>query len=70
MPTDLQQFFRWLVDEGEVTASPMARMRPPKPDDKPVPVTRDSDLNALLGACAGQHVDARRPTTQPSCDCA
>ncbi len=25
----LQQFFRWLVDEGEINESPMARMNPP-----------------------------------------
>src|SRR4051812_41052839 len=26
----LQQYFRWLEDEGEITSSPMAKMRPPK----------------------------------------
>jgi site-specific recombinase XerD len=26
----LQQFFSWLDEEGEITGSPMARMRPPK----------------------------------------
>ena len=25
----LQQFFRWLVDEGEIRETPMARMKPP-----------------------------------------
>src|SRR4051812_25644136 len=29
----LQQFFKWLEDEGEVAASPMLRMRAPKLDD-------------------------------------
>lgn len=40
----------------------MARMRPPKLHDKPVPVIRDSDLKALLDACAGKDVEARRDT--------
>src|SRR5689334_18593726 len=31
----LQQLFRWLDDEGEVDASPMAKMRPPKIPEKP-----------------------------------
>src|SRR5450759_3031950 len=26
----LQQLFRWLVDEGEISNSPMAKMRPPR----------------------------------------
>src|SRR5437879_4215236 len=26
----LQQLFRWLLDDGEITVNPMARMRPPK----------------------------------------
>ncbi len=26
----LQQFFRWLVEEDEIRANPMARMKPPK----------------------------------------
>jgi site-specific recombinase XerD len=30
----LQQFFKWLVEEGEIRASPMARMRPPKLEEK------------------------------------
>ena len=33
----LQQFFKWLEEEGEVPASPMARMRPPTVPEDPVP---------------------------------
>src|SRR5688500_5905266 len=34
----LQQLFRWLDDEGEITGSPMLKMRPPTVPDQPVPV--------------------------------
>lgn len=44
----LQQWFKWLADEGEVEASPMARLKAPKLDDRPVPVFTESELRALL----------------------
>ncbi|MCH8073782.1 MAG: site-specific integrase [Proteobacteria bacterium] len=37
----LQQYWKWLIDEGEITVSPMAKMHPPKTQDKPVPVLSD-----------------------------
>jgi site-specific recombinase XerD len=37
----LQQLFKWLDDEGEIDKSPMAKMRPPKIPEKPVPVLSD-----------------------------
>jgi site-specific recombinase XerD len=39
----LQQFFGWLVDEGEITESPMRRMRPPTVPEEPPPVLSTSD---------------------------
>lgn len=59
---DIQQLFRWLEEEGEVTESPMARMRPPKIDESPVPVVADGDLKALFKACAGKTFEHRRDT--------
>jgi site-specific recombinase XerD len=44
----VQRFFAWLVDEGELRTSPMAKMRPPKVVDQPVPVLREEDLRRLL----------------------
>jgi site-specific recombinase XerD len=44
----LRQFFRWCVDEGEVTESPMARMRPPAVPEQPVPVLGEEQLRALV----------------------
>lgn len=50
----LQQFFRWCVDEGEITSSPMARMRPPKVPEEPPAVIRAEEMERLLKACAGR----------------
>jgi len=58
----LQQFFRFLVDEGEITESPMARMRPPKVPESPPPVLSDDELRALLAACEGTGFEQRRDT--------
>jgi site-specific recombinase XerD len=46
----LRQFFRWAVDEGEISASPMGRMRPPAVPEQPVPVLSEDQLRALLKA--------------------
>lgn len=56
----LQQLFRWLEEEGEVPTSPMARMKPPKQEDRPVPVVSSDDLRKLLKACDGRGFDDRR----------
>ncbi|MBA2380704.1 MAG: tyrosine-type recombinase/integrase [Chloroflexi bacterium] len=56
----LQQFFRWLVDEGEITSSPMARMKPPTIPETPPDVLRDDQLQKLIAATAGQGFDERR----------
>jgi site-specific recombinase XerD len=58
----LQQFFRWLEEEGEVTVSPMARMNPPKVQTTPPDVLKPEDVKALLKACAGNEFDERRDT--------
>jgi site-specific recombinase XerD len=36
----LRTFFGWLVDEGEIRESPMARMRPPRLPEEPPAVLR------------------------------
>lgn len=58
----LQQLFRWLEDEGEIERSPMARMRPPKVPEAPVPVFSPEELARLLQACAGKEFEDRRDT--------
>jgi site-specific recombinase XerD len=56
----LQQFFRWLAEEGEIRESPMARMKPPTIPETPPPVLRDDDTAALFKATAGTAFDDRR----------
>jgi site-specific recombinase XerC len=56
----LQQFFRWLVEDGETATSPMANMRPPSVPDVPVPVVGDDELRRLLAACEGKGFTERR----------
>ncbi len=56
----LRQFFSWCENEGEITVSPMARMRPPKVPEQPVPVPKLEDVKALLATCAGTTLEDRR----------
>ena len=58
----LQQFFKWCVEEGEITASPMANMKPPSVPDSMVPVVSDDDLKKLLKVCEGKEFTERRDT--------
>ena len=55
-----QQFFKWLVEDGELKVSPMANMRPPAIPDAPPAVLTDEQLRRLLKACAGPDFAARR----------
>lgn len=56
----LQQFFGWLIREGEIDRSPMERMRPPAVPEQPVPVLTDDQLRTLLAACDGREFVDRR----------
>jgi site-specific recombinase XerD len=56
----LQQLFRFLVDDGEITSSPMERMNPPSVPEQPVPILADDELMALIAACKGQSLENRR----------
>lgn len=56
----LQQFFRWLVDEEELTVSPLEKVARPKVPEIPVPVVGDADLAVLLKSVAGKDFDSRR----------
>lgn len=56
----LQQLFKWLEEEGEIDADPMAKLRPPKVVAPPVPVLGDDQLTALLKACDGKEYEDRR----------
>lgn len=56
----LQQFFKWLAEEGEIRETPMARMRSPLVPETPPPVLRPEQLRALLATCAGTSFADRR----------
>jgi site-specific recombinase XerD len=59
----LRIFYRWLEEEDEITASPMARIQAPIIPEQPVPVVEDEALKRLLAVCVGKHFEARRDTT-------
>ncbi|MEE8490470.1 MAG: phage integrase N-terminal SAM-like domain-containing protein [Acidimicrobiia bacterium] len=44
----LQQFFKWLEEEGEVERNPMGRMKPPTVDVPTSPILTDDELVALI----------------------
>lgn len=49
----LHQFFGFLVEEGEITANPMDRMKQPRIPENPPAVLSQEDLRRLLKACEG-----------------
>lgn len=59
---DLQVFFKWAVEEGELRESPMARVKAPATVAARPAVLSDEQLRKLLAACAGQDFEARRDT--------
>ena len=56
----LQQFWKWLVEDGELPASPMAHTTTPQVPEQPPPVLRHEEIKALLDACAGSSFAERR----------
>lgn len=58
----LQQFYKWLAEEGEIKVSPMAHMRPPHVPEEPPEVLRREELTALLATCDGTDFEDRRDT--------
>lgn len=58
----LQQFWKWLADDGEITRSPMERMSPPAVPEQPVPILTDQELARLLAVAKGTDFEHRRDT--------
>jgi site-specific recombinase XerD len=56
----LRPFWRWLVDEDEITRSPMDKMHTPSVPQNPPAVLGDEEVAHLLAACAGTGFIARR----------
>jgi site-specific recombinase XerD len=58
----LAQFWKFVLEEGEIRKNPMERMKPPRVPEEQVAVIDDDDLARLLAACEGRHFDDRRDT--------
>ncbi len=58
----LKLLYAWLVEEEEIPADPMTRLRPPIVPDKPVPIVSADALKRLFAVCAGSAFEARRDT--------
>ena len=58
----LQQFFKWALEEEEIAADPMARMKPPVVTEKEIPLVPDDILKKLLRTCAGKEFVQLRDT--------
>jgi site-specific recombinase XerD len=56
----LQQFFKFLLEEGEIRVSPMANMRPPTIPEIPPPVLTDEQIVRIFKACDGRGFAERR----------
>lgn len=56
----VQQFFRWLADDGEIPHSPMIGMSPPAIPEQPVPIIPDDRITKLLEVCKGATFENRR----------
>lgn len=57
---DVQQFFRWAVEEREMDNSPMDHMKRPYVPEEPPPVLTGEQLRALLKTCSGRGFEDRR----------
>jgi site-specific recombinase XerD len=58
----LKVLYRWLEDEEEITANPMAKLRPPIIPEQAVPVVPEDGLRRLFAVCAGRRFEDRRDT--------
>ncbi|GLI02986.1 tyrosine-type recombinase/integrase [Phytohabitans aurantiacus] len=47
----LQQFFRWLAEDGEIERSPMEHVRQPKTPQPMIPIIHSDDTRRLLDVC-------------------
>lgn len=60
--TSARRFYNWAVAEEVLAASPFARVTPPAPSGRPVPVPDAGDLQKLLRACEGKGLYELRDT--------
>jgi site-specific recombinase XerD len=58
----VQQWFKWMAEEGEIDADPMATMKPPHVPEIPVDTLTIAQRKALLKVCEGRDFLSRRDT--------
>lgn len=56
----LQAYFKWLVEDGEITDNPMAKLHPPAIPPHSPEVLSDEEIKRMLKACEGQGFEERR----------
>ena len=59
---NLQQFFKWCVEKGEITETPMKNVRPPSVPEVPVPIISDDHLRRIFKSAEGASFEQRRDT--------
>jgi len=57
---NLQQFFKWCVEEGEIIETPMKNVRPPSVPEVPVPIISDDHLRRIFRSVEGTTFVQRR----------
>lgn len=61
--SSLQQLFKWLYEEGEISANPFDRIKRPKIEETPVPIVTGEQRAELLKACkTGPRFESVRDT--------
>ena len=58
--SSLRVYFNWLTEEGEIKASPMARMRKPKLPERIIDIPTEAELKRLLADTAGDGFEELR----------
>jgi site-specific recombinase XerD len=56
----LRQFCRWCVEEGELSTSPLANIRPPSVPEPITPMLTAEQMKSLLADCVGNDLGNRR----------
>lgn len=56
----LQQLWKWLADEGEITESPMLKMKAPTIPEEPPAILQPDEIARLLKVCEGAGFEERR----------
>ncbi len=57
---NLQQFFKWCVEEGEISDTPMQNVKPPSVPEVPVPIISDEHLRRIFKSVEGDTFVQRR----------